>query len=1155
MEKNYLQKLLSRYLHLNWRTTLVLACFTIFGLNSVKGQVSSYIFTQNNSSFTSVSGTILAAATSNSGATSLYNVSYPLTLPFAFNFNGQSYSDLTVSSNGYVTFGAGAATNNTPISSAVTYNGAISAWGRSINSIGDVLGKSGNISWTVQGTAPNRVAIIQWENFRPIYSTSTTSVHVFSFQIKLSETTNEISTIYSAGSILVGTGAFSSTNAQIGLRGASSADFNNRTNPSTVAFTNSNAGIASGDGQSFNTLVDPPGMPADGLTYTWTPTTCIHPTALLVDNITTTSAMVSWTAPISAPANGYDIYYSTSSTSPNTTTSPTLSGVTGISQNLTSLTPATEYYVWVRSACNSMESSSWLGYYKFTTACNPVTYMYENFDSYITGSIVPICWDRIISGTGSQTINSGTPNSPPNNLYQYSFTPDRQTIVVLPNFSNINAGTHWIRLKGRVTTAPRTIEFGYVTDPTDANSFVLIEAKDITNTTYGAADSEYTIEVPATVPANARFAIKNPGTVSTTFYYDDVYWEPKPTCLAPTTVTVTNITTSTSTISWVASTSTPANGYDVYYSTINTAPVAASVPNHSNVMGLSQNLSGLAAATTFYVWVRSVCSTSDQSSWTALPSFTTECTPVATMFENFDSYAATSIVPDCWDRLIIGSGTQTISSTGANSGTRNLYQYSSSVLNQSIVILPPFSNINAGTHWLRLKARVTAAPRDIEFGYITDVNDANSFVIVEIKSITNTSYADLSAEYTFALPTTVPANARVAIKNAGGSSTITFYYDDVYWEVAPTCLPLANIAPSSVNTTTAEVSWTAPIPAAASGYDVYYSTTNSAPTAATVLNSTNSVSVGSAVAMANLTGLTPATTYYIWARAKCSSSDFSTYTSGGSFTTACIAFSAPFTESFSSGTIPNCWSNTSTDGSAGALWKFTGAPGYGATPNGSTVGTYAWVDASTPYTGGVNDVTLQTPLINLMGITDPGIQFNWFKNHSSSTTVTTLPAYDNNKLTVMVRDVATSTWETVFASDTNMASWRTQVITLNPSYINKTIEVRFIVDKNVAGNGYFYDDLLLDEIKVNSLALLGTSENSKEQKDVKLYPNPFTDIVNISDAKGLVSVSVTDLSGRLVKTINKPTSQINLGDLRTGMYLITLKYQNGESKSIKAIKK
>ncbi|MFC6267252.1 T9SS type A sorting domain-containing protein [Frigoriflavimonas asaccharolytica] len=141
----------------------------------------------------------------------------------------------------------------------------------------------------------------------------------------------------------------------------------------------------------------------------------------------------------------------------------------------------------------------------------------------------------------------------------------------------------------------------------------------------------------------------------------------------------------------------------------------------------------------------------------------------------------------------------------------------------------------------------------------------------------------------------------------------------------------------------------------------------------------------------------------------------------------------------------------------------------------------------------------------------------------------------------MVRDVATSTWETVLASDTNMASWRTQVITLNPSYINKTIEVRFIVDKNVAGNGYFYDDLLLDEIKVNSLALLRTSENSKEQKDVKLYPNPFTDIVNVSDAKALVSVSVTDLSGRLVKTINKPTSQINLGDLKTGMYLITLK--------------
>ena len=1153
MKQNYSINWHRSALRSSWVGFLLLFLLTSIGLSSLKAQVSSYIFTQNSGSFTSITGTVLGAATSNTGAASLYNVSFPVTLPFSFNFNKQNYTDLTASSNGYITFGTGIATGAVPISATIAYDGAISAWGRSINSISNVGSKSGNMSWAVEGTAPNRVAVIQWENFRPSYTTSVTSVSVFSFQIRLAETTNEISTVYSAGSVLVGTGAYSSTNAQIGLRGATNADFNNRTNPATISFKNSNSGTVNSNGQSFNTLVDPPGMPADGLTYTWTPSTCIQPSTATINNITTSSATVSWTAPATAPANGYDVYYSTVNTSPNITTIPTFAGVTGLSQNLPGLSASTEYFVWVRSVCSATESSNWAALSPFNTLCPAVATMFEDFDSYATGSIVPACWDRIIIGSGTQTISSSTPNSGTRNLYQYSSSALNQSIVVLPPFSNVNAGTHRLRFKARMTAAPRDIEFGYVTNATDANSFVLLETRSIINTAYTDATSEYKFNVPTSVPANARLAIKNPGGTSTvTFYYDDVYWELAPSCLAPAVGTASNITTTTATVNWGASVSTPANGYDVYYSTTNTAPIATTTPNHTNIAGLLQNLSGLTAATTYYVWVRAVCSSTDQSSWTALPSFTTPCDPVATMFENFDSYATGSIVPACWDRIVLGAGSQTISTTSPNSGTRNLYQFSGITANATIVVLPPFSNINAGTHWLRLKARVTTTPREIEFGYITDPAVASSFVVVETKVITNTLYSDPASEYTFTLPTSVPSNARVAIKNPGTLST-AFYYDDVYWEVAPSCLPIVNVTTNNLGTTTATVSWSAPATAPTNGYDVYYSTINTAPTAGTVLDGTNSVTVGSAATSANISGLNPATTYYVWVRAKCSSTDFSTYASGGNFTTACIPLTGSLNESFTNGILPNCWSNSSTDGTSGALWKFVLAPGYGATPNGRPVGSYAWVDASLPYLG-VHDVTLQTPQINLTGMTNPGIQFDWFKNHLTAAGGT-LPPYDNNKLTVMVRDVTTTTWETVFANDTNNAAWRTEVITLNPSYANKTIEVRFIVDKDVAGNGYFYDDLLLDEIKVNSLSLLGTSENLKEVNTVFVYPNPFTDILNISDVKNLVSVSITDVSGRLVKTIDKPSSQLNLSELRSGLYLVTLQYKDGSVKTVKAIKK
>ncbi len=74
------------------------------------------------------------------------------------------------------------------------------------------------------------------------------------------------------------------------------------------------------------------------------------------------------------------------------------------------------------------------------------------------------------------------------------------------------------------------------------------------------------------------------------------------------------------------------------------------------------------------------------------------------------------------------------------------------------------------------------------------------------------------------------------------------------------------------------------------------------------------------------------------------------------------------------------------------------------------------------------------------------------------------------------------------------------------------------------------------------------------KKSVSVYPNPFTDVLNISDVKGVKSVSVNDVSGREVKSL-APSAELNLSNLKAGLYIVNLKMEDGSVKTFKAIKK
>jgi hypothetical protein len=233
-------------------------------------QVSNYTFSTTTGTYTDITGaTSLAAASGSSLVNSIDDYVYTVTPSpsFSFYFNGVAYSTFYVSSNGFITFGSTATTTNyTPISSAATYAGSVSAFGKDINAAYKSSGiTNGSLSWVVTGTAPNRTLTFQWKNFREAANTSTTNVSGINFQIQLVESSNVVRVIYGSFGNLAGSTTTAGT-CQVGLRGSSSSDYNNRT--STTSWATTSAGGSSVSSMSYTpwTLI-----PSSGRIYTWTP--------------------------------------------------------------------------------------------------------------------------------------------------------------------------------------------------------------------------------------------------------------------------------------------------------------------------------------------------------------------------------------------------------------------------------------------------------------------------------------------------------------------------------------------------------------------------------------------------------------------------------------------------------------------------------------------------------------------------------------------------------------------------------------------------------------------------------------------------------------------------------------------------------------------
>ncbi len=941
----------------------ILLLFSFIFAFIINAQVSSYSFVRTTATYTALTGpTILATATSSN---SLDNAVYPVTLPFNFSFNGVNYSSLNVSTNGFITFGATApgTANYTPISNTEGYSGAVSAFGRDLNAVANVTGVFGTVSWGVVGTAPNREIVIQWADFRPTFTTSTTSAYAFSFQIRLRETTGTVAVVYKGGSYLVGSTSYSST-AQIGLRGASNGDYNNRNNSTSVTFGASTAGTVNTNSQAFNTTAATPGMPANGLTYTWTPPTCFVPSGLTSSAIATTGATIGWTAPTPAPANGYAYYVSTTNTPPAVGATPT-GTTTATSVNLSpTLAPNTTYYWWVKAVCSSTDSSSWgpgssftttqipatLPYYQpFTTndfgfvnddqenkwyhgaaAGNPANAIYISNDNGATNAYSSVgAGPFVVQAYRDFAIPAGTTAASPailsfdwNVLGESSF--DYLRVWLVPASFMPTSGT-------QIGTGTNRVQLGQFNQQSTWQNYI---NTNLDLSAYAGSTMRLVFEWrnDTSVENQPPAAVDNINLLI-------------PTCKVPAALAVAGVISNGATISWTAPTPAPANGYAYYVSTTNTPPAVGATPTGTTT-ATSVNLAPtLVPNTTYYWWVKAVCSSTDSSIWIPGPSFMTTQIPATLPYiQNFETANDLGLLNGTQtNKWFYGSATgntgKSLYVTNDN-GTTNAYTITSGSVVQAYrdILIP------AGTSLATFSFDWKAQGESASFDYLRVWLVPSDFLPTPgTRIVAGTGRVQVGQYNLNGTTWQSYSNANLNLTNyAGSTMRLVFEWyndtsggtqppaavDNIVLRVCSTATPVVTVTPASITHNAATITWPQDIGGAS--YKIRYrpvgSTGGWLPTTGPIDVAAISGATQTFTLNPPTYPLTPATLYEVEVAAVCNTVNVGVY-SHNEFTTKCDPTppNVTFTNITSTSAVVN-WSPLVASATYQLQWRKVGDP-------------------------------------------------------------------------------------------------------------------------------------------------------------------------------------------------------------------------------------
>lgn len=624
---------------------------------------------------------------------------------------------------------------------------------------------------------------------------------------------------------------------------------------------------------------------------------CMPVTNLQVIAATMNSMALSWTDALNGSGTTYTVFDMSDTTVVASNIAGTTYAVTGLQSN-------TVYTFGVVADCGSGDYSPRVSV-TGQTSCGIIgddeMPWSDNFDSYSAGSLSALpCYQtlnygyssnsdypKIATTTGIDGVNSQAVVFRCRGTVQYQ-------MAILPEFESLDDKAVVFDVKDNgvfnysssTTEYHGVIEVGVIVNPQDQTTFTAVQ----TFSNMSASWSEKTVDLSTYSGNGYHIAIRCHNTMSNTsssednVYIDNLYVLVMPTCPRLAGVRVDSVT-SDGAVVHINDTSVEGGTYIITLTSDDDTIV------FDGVSDTVYTVTGLSSNTSYLVSVSEYCS--DGTATAAVTaSIRTACGEVANTempwTEDFDALDGTVGVIPCW-KILNASSSYPYAATAYHHGAsgRGLLWNGSSSQN-TVCVLPsfeaPLSRLTVDL-WLR----VTTSTGGIQIGYVTDVNNASTFV--PLNTYVGSAYASAPNGWSNIVLTvpSVPATAtNLAIRFRGSSDYVVV--DNLTVSMAPECPRPTAIVVSDISDSSAHL---------------HVADSNTSPNYTVLVYSGSDTVVNNlpyTTGDINISGLTASTVYTVVVTASCSDGG-THYPVTVQFRTQCAGItqnSLPWGESFDS---------------------------------------------------------------------------------------------------------------------------------------------------------------------------------------------------------------------------------------------------------------